>query len=164
METADRDTLDGCHRNRVTLRAPDDGPIVAFFLPIVGRTTGFVHAIRRGCRPSCGGHTIRVMNPDQKPMTNAELKAFAERSKPTEVAEVLNAYWGIAAPFHTQAMSGANDASVLEKELLASYSAALKMPRSQALLLALRDSLPDVAESVLTRSRKLYHASKDSSS
>ena len=51
---------------------------------------------------------------------------------------------------------GADDARVLEQELLSNYSPALKMPRSQALLLALRESLPDVAESVLTRSRALY--------
>jgi hypothetical protein len=52
---------------------------------------------------------------------------------------------------------GADDAQVLEQELLANYSPALRMPRSQALLLALRESLPDVAQSVLTRSRALYH-------
>jgi hypothetical protein len=56
---------------------------------------------------------------------------------------------------------GGNDAVVLEEQLLSSYSPAFAMPRSQALLLALRESLPDVADSVLTRSRKLYHGSKD---
>jgi len=55
---------------------------------------------------------------------------------------------------------GTNDAEVLEQQLLSSYSAAFKMPRSQALLLALRESLPLVADSVLTRSRQLYHTSK----
>jgi hypothetical protein len=55
---------------------------------------------------------------------------------------------------------GANDARVLEQQLLASYSQAFNMPRSQALLLALRESLPDVADSVLARSRKIYHSSK----
>jgi hypothetical protein len=55
---------------------------------------------------------------------------------------------------------GADDARVLEQQLLANYSRAFQMPRSQALLLALRESLPDVADSVLTRSRKLYHGSK----
>jgi hypothetical protein len=55
---------------------------------------------------------------------------------------------------------GANDARVLEQQLLATYSQAFQMPRSQALLLALRESLPEVADSVLTRSRKLYHDSK----
>ena len=55
---------------------------------------------------------------------------------------------------------GADDARVLEQQLLANYSQAFQMPRSQALLLALRESLPDVADSVLTRSRKLYHGSK----
>jgi hypothetical protein len=55
---------------------------------------------------------------------------------------------------------GADDAQVLEQQLLSNYSQAFNMPRSQALLLALRESLPDVADSVLTRSRKLYHGSK----
>jgi len=57
---------------------------------------------------------------------------------------------------------GSNDARVLEQQLLSNYSTAFHMPRSQALLLALRDSLPEVADSVLTRSRKLYHASRES--
>jgi hypothetical protein len=56
---------------------------------------------------------------------------------------------------------GPNDARVLQEELLSRYSAAFKMPRSQALLLALRESLPEVAESVLKRSRNLYAASKE---
>jgi len=56
---------------------------------------------------------------------------------------------------------GANDAQILEQQLLSTYSPALKMPRSQALLLALRESMPDVADSVLNRSRKIYHESKD---
>jgi hypothetical protein len=55
---------------------------------------------------------------------------------------------------------GGSDATVLERELLADYSPAFQMPRSQALLLALRESLPDVADSVLSRSRKLYHSSR----
>jgi hypothetical protein len=57
---------------------------------------------------------------------------------------------------------GPDDARVLEEQLLSSYSPEFQMPRSQALLLALRESLPQVADSVLTRSRKLYHASKES--
>jgi hypothetical protein len=57
---------------------------------------------------------------------------------------------------------GADDARVLEQQLLSNYSPAFKMPRSQALLLALRESLPDVAESVLARSRALYHGSYES--
>jgi len=57
---------------------------------------------------------------------------------------------------------GASDARVLEQQLLSSYSPVFQMPRSQALLLALRDSLPDVANAVLTRSRKLYHGLKES--
>lgn len=57
---------------------------------------------------------------------------------------------------------GSEDARVLEKQLLSNYSPAFRMPRSQALLLALRDSLPDVAESVLKRSRTLYHGSRES--
>lgn len=57
---------------------------------------------------------------------------------------------------------GADDAQVLEQQLLSNYSQAFQMPRSQALLLALRESLPDVADAVLSRSRKLYHSSKPS--
>jgi hypothetical protein len=56
---------------------------------------------------------------------------------------------------------GSDEARVLEEKLLSAYSQAFKMPRSQALLLALRESLPKVADSVLTRSRKNYHASKE---
>lgn len=54
---------------------------------------------------------------------------------------------------------GANDARVLEQQLLSNYSPAFQMPRSQVLLLALRESLPEVADSVLSRSRALYHGS-----
>jgi hypothetical protein len=57
---------------------------------------------------------------------------------------------------------GTTDARVLEQQLLSSYSPAFKMPRSQALLLALRESLPDVAKAVLTRSRDLYQGSYES--
>jgi hypothetical protein len=57
---------------------------------------------------------------------------------------------------------GAEDARVLEEQLLSNYSPFLRMPRSQALLLALRDSLPDVADSVLKHSRTLYHGSRES--
>jgi hypothetical protein len=57
---------------------------------------------------------------------------------------------------------GATDARVLEQQLLSNYSPAFKMPRSQALLLALRESLPEVAKAVLTRSRDLYHGSHES--
>jgi hypothetical protein len=57
---------------------------------------------------------------------------------------------------------GAEDARVLEEQLLSNYAPILLMPRSQALLLALRDSLPDVAEAVLQRSRALYHGAAES--
>jgi hypothetical protein len=56
---------------------------------------------------------------------------------------------------------GPSDARVLEEQLLSSYSPALQMPRSQALLLALRESLPQVADSVLKRSRSLYSLSQE---
>jgi hypothetical protein len=55
---------------------------------------------------------------------------------------------------------GADEASVLEEQLLSRHSP-FQMPRSQALLLALRDTLPGVADAVLTRSRKLYGAAKE---
>jgi len=51
---------------------------------------------------------------------------------------------------------GPLDAGVLEQRLLARYAAPLDMPRSQALLLALRDVLPLVADTVLRRSGSLY--------
>lgn len=51
---------------------------------------------------------------------------------------------------------GSQEADTLEGQLLSRYSAPLQMPRSQALLLALRQTLPQVADSVLTRSRSLY--------
>jgi hypothetical protein len=54
---------------------------------------------------------------------------------------------------------GPGDASILEKQLLSGYSPAFQMPRSQALLLALRKSMPKLADSVLERSRHLYAAS-----
>ena len=57
---------------------------------------------------------------------------------------------------------GADEARILEEKLLPNYSAAFQMPRSQALLLALRESFPQMADSVLNRSRKFYHASKES--
>jgi hypothetical protein len=56
---------------------------------------------------------------------------------------------------------GADEARVLEQQLLSRYAAPFRMPRSQALLLALRDTLPLVADSVLTRSRKLYLLAQD---
>ena len=55
---------------------------------------------------------------------------------------------------------GADEALVIEQQLLSRYSAPFLMPRSQALLLALRDTLPLVADSVLKRSQKLYNASQ----
>ena len=55
---------------------------------------------------------------------------------------------------------GANDAPVLEQQLLSSYRPSFDMPRFQALLLALRENLPDVADSVLAQSRKNYHGTK----
>jgi DNA-binding NarL/FixJ family response regulator len=51
---------------------------------------------------------------------------------------------------------GPADAGVLEQQLLTHYAAPLHMPRSQAMLLALRETLPLVADTVLQRSRNLY--------
>ena len=56
---------------------------------------------------------------------------------------------------------GADEARVLEEQLLSRAPSPFQMPRSQALLLALRETLPVVADAVLTRSRKLYRASMD---
>jgi hypothetical protein len=51
---------------------------------------------------------------------------------------------------------GPVEADLLEKQLLERYAPPLAMPRPQALLLALRDVLPIVADTVLDRSRTLY--------
>jgi hypothetical protein len=53
-------------------------------------------------------------------------------------------------------MVGPEESRVLESRLLSQYEAPLKMPRAQALLLALREALPAVAGPVLQRSRDLY--------
>jgi hypothetical protein len=51
---------------------------------------------------------------------------------------------------------GPDEARTLEGQLLSQYEAPLKMPRAQALLLALRQVLPTIAEPVLQRGRSLY--------
>jgi hypothetical protein len=53
---------------------------------------------------------------------------------------------------------GPDESRVLEDRLLSRYPGAFHMPRSQALLLALRQTLPLVADDVLQRSRTLYGA------
>ena len=54
---------------------------------------------------------------------------------------------------------GSDEARVLEGQLLSRYRPPYSMPRSEALLLALRQFLPTVADPVLRRSRELYSAS-----
>lgn len=54
---------------------------------------------------------------------------------------------------------GPAEASTLESSLLADYRQPFHMPRAEALLLALRQVLPAVADRVLQRSRDLYTAS-----
>jgi len=56
--------------------------------------------------------------------------------------------------------AGPDEARVIESRLLSQYQPPFNMPRSQALLLALRQFLPAVADSVLQRSRNLYTASE----
>src|SRR5580700_5906678 len=53
---------------------------------------------------------------------------------------------------------GPDEARVLEGKLLSQYPGPLSMPRAQALLLALRQVLPTVSDSVLERCGKLYSA------
>lgn len=53
---------------------------------------------------------------------------------------------------------GPVEASVLEKRLLEQYAPSFAMPSSQALLFALRQVVPGVADAVLQRSGTLYHA------
>jgi hypothetical protein len=54
---------------------------------------------------------------------------------------------------------GPDEARVLESQLLSRYRPPFNMPPAQALLLALRQFLPTVADPVLRRSRELYSAS-----
>jgi hypothetical protein len=54
---------------------------------------------------------------------------------------------------------GTVEASVLENKLLEHYAPPFAMPSSQALLFALRQAVPKVAEAVLQRSGTLYRAS-----
>lgn len=51
---------------------------------------------------------------------------------------------------------GADEATALEDQLLSQYQQPFNMPRAQALLLALRQAVPAVADPVLQRSRVLY--------
>ena len=53
---------------------------------------------------------------------------------------------------------GPEEAPVIESRLLSRYRPPFNMPRAQALLLALRQFLPAVADPVLRRSRELYSA------
>jgi hypothetical protein len=53
---------------------------------------------------------------------------------------------------------GHEEARVLERQLLSGYREPFAMPRAQALLLALREAVPTVADPVLHRSRELYFA------
>src|SRR3954469_6979023 len=53
---------------------------------------------------------------------------------------------------------GVTEASVLEGRLRERVEGRLKMPRSQAMLLALREVLPQIADAVLERSGRLYSA------
>jgi hypothetical protein len=53
---------------------------------------------------------------------------------------------------------GPDESRVLEERLLSRSADSFQMPRSQALLLALRETLPLIADDVLHRSRTLYRA------
>jgi hypothetical protein len=54
---------------------------------------------------------------------------------------------------------GPDEARALEDRLLSDYREPFAMPRAQALLLALRQAVPRVADPVLQRSRELYAVS-----
>jgi hypothetical protein len=54
---------------------------------------------------------------------------------------------------------GEDEARVLEEQLSSRSGVPLQMPRAQALLLGLRETLPRLADAVLARSRKLYNDS-----
>jgi hypothetical protein len=57
---------------------------------------------------------------------------------------------------------GSDEARVLEERLLQDYPTRFHMPRSQALLMALGQALPAVADGVRKRARTLYTASEGS--
>jgi hypothetical protein len=57
-----------------------------------------------------------------------------------------------------QEVVGPDEARALESRLLSGYREPFAMPRAQAMLLALRQALPAVADPVLHRSRELYFA------
>ena len=59
-----------------------------------------------------------------------------------------------------QEVVGPEEAGVLEGRLLSEYREPFAMPRAQALLLALRQAVPTVADPVLQRSRELYFATE----
>jgi MEDS: MEthanogen/methylotroph, DcmR Sensory domain len=54
---------------------------------------------------------------------------------------------------------GEDEARVLEEQLSSRSAVPFQMPRAQALLLTLRDTLPHIADSVLALSRKRYNDS-----
>jgi hypothetical protein len=56
---------------------------------------------------------------------------------------------------------GVEEARILEERLMARYSSQFHMPRPQALLLALRQTLPVVADAVLSKSRTFYAEARD---
>lgn len=56
---------------------------------------------------------------------------------------------------------GSDEARVLEERLLQGFPTTFRMPRSQALLLALGQVLPDVADAVRKRTRVLYSTSAE---
>ena len=51
---------------------------------------------------------------------------------------------------------GSEEARSLEEQILSRYPTPLRMPRSEAVLLALRQAVPVVADSVLARAKTLY--------
>jgi hypothetical protein len=58
---------------------------------------------------------------------------------------------------------GSDEARVLEERLLQGYATRFHMPRSQALLMALGQALPVVADAVRKRTRTLYTTAEESS-
>jgi class 3 adenylate cyclase len=75
--------------------------------------------------------------------------AFSERSTPTEVAEVLNAYWGIAAPLLTRQFGGEVE-KFIGDGVMAAFNSRGDQPdhavRAARAALALQRRLKDLAE------------------
>ena len=98
-------------------------------------------------RGACGGLRLGFVTRDFAGLRHLDRPCEKKPAAVTSVADAL------------RETVGPDQARVLERQLLSEYRQPFNMPRAQALLLALRQVLPAVADPVLQRSRTLYAAS-----